>query len=259
MAERSEAKRNIEDGSTGDDACDSFRNYETDVKNVAALGLDFYRFSISWSRLIPTGVISEGISEAGLDYYHKLLNKLEEEKIEAMVTLYHWDLPQKLQDYGGWTNVSLAERFQEYADLCFKSFGPKVKRWITFNEPRENLLRWIRNWVHGAWLQAPRNRNLQYLLHNSTGACSGVPAVRRTLPQLAIRRSRHHAQLRLGSASRQLCSKSRRGGQIPTMVHWHLGASDSARRLSVCHQRNCKNEDKRERIPQKSPPGVQSG
>ncbi|CBY16001.1 unnamed protein product [Oikopleura dioica] len=131
---------NIEDGSTGDDACDSFRNYETDVKNVAALGLDFYRFSISWSRLIPTGVISEGISEAGLDYYHKLLNKLEEEKIEAMVTLYHWDLPQKLQDYGGWTNVSLAERFQEYADLCFKSFGPKVKRWITFNEPRETSL-----------------------------------------------------------------------------------------------------------------------
>lgn len=131
---------NVEDGSNGDVACDSYNKYHIDVDNVAKLGMDFYRFSISWSRLVPTGIVAEGINEVGIQYYHNLLELLKSKNIKAVVTLYHWDLPQKLQEYGGWMNDTMAQRFQEYANLCYSRFGASVATWITFNEPRETTL-----------------------------------------------------------------------------------------------------------------------
>ncbi|XP_033626548.1 lactase-like protein [Asterias rubens] len=119
---------------TGDVACDSYNKIERDVEMLKELGVKAYRFSISWSRILPTGTV-ESFNQAGVDYYNRVLSALEVAGIEPMVTLYHWDLPQALQDIGGWENDMMAVYFSDYADKCFREFGAKIKLWITFNEP----------------------------------------------------------------------------------------------------------------------------
>lgn len=96
--------------------------------------MNFYRFSISWPRVIANGDITT-VNEAGIAYYNKLIDRLLEENIEPMITLYHWDLPQPLQKLGGWANEIIVEYFEDYANLMFERLGDRVKHWITFNEP----------------------------------------------------------------------------------------------------------------------------
>lgn len=96
--------------------------------------MNYYRFSISWPRVLPTGDISN-INEAGIRYYDKVINKMLENNIEPMVTMYHYDLPSNLQTFGGWTNPIMISHFQAYANLLFERFGDRVKYWITMNEP----------------------------------------------------------------------------------------------------------------------------
>lgn len=96
--------------------------------------MNFYRFSISWPRVLPTGDISN-VNEDGIKYYSKLINKILEYGIEPVVTMYHWDLPHELQKFGGFTNSIVAYHFEAYANLLFERFGDRVKSWITFNEP----------------------------------------------------------------------------------------------------------------------------
>lgn len=98
------------------------------------MGLKYYRFSLSWSRLLPNGTANEP-SNAGLQYYNNLIDKLLENGITPQVTLYHWDLPQVIEDDGGFLNDSFPDLFNEYAIYCFEKFGDRVKFWITFNEP----------------------------------------------------------------------------------------------------------------------------
>lgn len=98
--------------------------------------MNFYRFSISWSRILPTGDIAQ-VNEKGIQYYDRLINKLIEYKIQPMVTLYHYDLPQNLQKFGGLTNSIIISYFEAYANLLFERFGDRVKYWITFNEPSD--------------------------------------------------------------------------------------------------------------------------
>jgi len=121
---------------TADIACNSYNLYNQDIANLQNLGVDYYRFSISWARIIPTGKISDGINEAGIAYYNNVINGLIAAGIEPLATLYHWDLPQPLQDDGGgWLNPDIVQHFNDYADVCFQRFGDRVKRWLTFNEP----------------------------------------------------------------------------------------------------------------------------
>ncbi|GAY40941.1 hypothetical protein CUMW_055640 [Citrus unshiu] len=119
---------------TGDIACDGYHKYKEDVKLMADTGLDAYRFSISWSRLIPNG--RGPVNPKGLQYYNNLINELISYGIQPHVTLHHFDLPQALEDeYGGWINRTIVKDFTAYADVCFRQFGDRVSYWTTVNEP----------------------------------------------------------------------------------------------------------------------------
>jgi beta-glucosidase len=116
----------IEGGGTGDVACDQYHRWRDDVDLIAELGANAYRFSIAWPRMHdPRGVA----------HYDRLIDALLERGIEPLVTLYHWDLPQTIEDAGGWQNRDTVERFAEYAAVCFDAYGDRVRRWITINEP----------------------------------------------------------------------------------------------------------------------------
>src|SRR5215470_12412124 len=123
----------IETGEDGDVACDHYHRYREDVALIADIGLSAYRFSTSWPRVLPSGAGSA--NPKGLDFYNRLVDALLERRITPFITLYHWDLPQALQDRGGWGNREIAGWFGEYAALMGRTLGDRVKHWITFNEP----------------------------------------------------------------------------------------------------------------------------
>lgn len=123
----------IKNGDTGDIACDSYHRWRDDIALMRAMNLNSYRFSISWPRVQPTG--SAPASAQGIDYYGRLVDALLEAKIRPFVTLYHWDLPQPLDDAGGWPNRDLASRFADYVELMARALGDRVSDWILFNEP----------------------------------------------------------------------------------------------------------------------------
>ena len=123
----------IVDGTTGDVACDHYHRYRDDVALMAELGIRSYRFSIAWPRVVPTG--GGAVNLAGLDFYRRLVDELLTRGIEPLATLYHWDLPQPLQDAGGWTNRDTAHRFAEYAVMVGRYLGDRVRTITTLNEP----------------------------------------------------------------------------------------------------------------------------
>ncbi|KAJ4753102.1 beta glucosidase 12 [Rhynchospora pubera] len=126
----------IANGSNGDVAIDSYHRYKEDVAIMNDMGLNSYRFSISWPRILPGGNISGGVNKEGIKYYNNLINELILNGIQPFVTLFHWDSPQALEDlYGGFLSSRVVEDFRDYAEVCFQEFGDRVKNWITFNEP----------------------------------------------------------------------------------------------------------------------------
>jgi len=144
---------NIVDGSSGEVACDSYHKYTEDVQMMKNLGIQSYRFSISWARILPKGTGER--NQEGINYYNNLINELINNNITPAVTLYHWDLPQALQDQGdGWLNADVADWFEEYARACFELFGDRVKFWITLNEPKETSIQ-----GHGIGTMAPGWKN----------------------------------------------------------------------------------------------------
>jgi len=122
----------IRDGSDGLVACDHYNRWQEDVELIASLGVDAYRFSVAWGRVINA---DGSVNQSGMDFYIQLLDALKARNIKAFVTLYHWDLPQYLQDNGGWLNRDTAHKFAAYADIVSKAFGDRVHSYATLNEP----------------------------------------------------------------------------------------------------------------------------
>lgn len=131
--DRFAAEGRVANGESGDPACDHYRRWQEDVALMKALGVGAYRFSIAWPRIFPLG--SGRPNPAGIDFYDRLVDGLLAAGIEPLVTLYHWDLPQALQDQGGWARRDTAFRYQEYAAFVLQRLGDRVKLWITQNEP----------------------------------------------------------------------------------------------------------------------------
>ncbi|XP_040991054.1 beta-glucosidase 12-like [Juglans microcarpa x Juglans regia] len=122
--------------SNGDIAIDQYHRYKEDVGIMKEMGLDAYRFSISWTRILPNGKLSGGVNKEGIKYYNNLINELLSKGLKPFVTLFHWELPQTLEDeYGGFLRPQIVKDFRDYTELCFKEFGDRVKHWITLNEP----------------------------------------------------------------------------------------------------------------------------
>jgi beta-glucosidase len=143
----------MRDAETGDIACDHYRRFKDDVALMKRLGMQAYRFSVSWSRILPDG--TGRVNQAGVDFYSRLVDELRANGIEPFVTLYHWDMPAALDDKGGWLNRDSAEWFAEYASVLFRALDGRVTKWATLNEP------WVvtdGGYLFGAL--APGHRNL---------------------------------------------------------------------------------------------------
>ncbi|MEZ0469841.1 GH1 family beta-glucosidase [Luteimonas salinilitoris] len=143
----------ILNGDTGDVACDHYRRWQDDVALMRELGLKAYRFSVSWSRILPEG--TGRVNQAGLDFYSRLVDALLENGIEPLLTLYHWDLPAALDDRGGWLNRDSADWFAEYGSVLYRALDGRVKKWVTLNEP------WVvtdGGYLHGALAPGHRSR-----------------------------------------------------------------------------------------------------
>jgi beta-glucosidase len=133
----------VRNGDSGDIACDFYHRYPDDISLMRRLGLDAFRFSIAWPRVMPTG--RGPVNEAGLDFYDRLVDELLAHDIEPFATLFHWDTPQALEDAGGWPARGTAEAFVEYAEAVVGRLGDRVQHWITHNEP------WVHAWIGHAW------------------------------------------------------------------------------------------------------------
>jgi beta-glucosidase len=130
----------VKNGDTGDVACDHYHRYKEDVQIMKEIGLNAYRFSVSWPRIFPTG--KEKVNQKGVEFYDNLIDELLENEIEPFVTLYHWDLPVVFNEVGAWESAKVVEAFVSYAEFLFNHYGDRVKYWITFNEPQVFTFLW---------------------------------------------------------------------------------------------------------------------
>ncbi|URN11288.1 GH1 family beta-glucosidase [Streptomyces radiopugnans] len=181
-------------GDTGDVACDHYHRWREDLAIMADLGVGAYRFSVSWPRVQPGG--SGPASREGLDFYSRLVDGLLEKGIRPVVTLYHWDLPQELEDAGGWPERATAERFAEYASLVAGALGDRVERWTTLNEP------WCSAFLgYGSGVHAPGRTDqadaLRAAHHLNLAHGLGTQALRAALPagaQTSVTLNLHHVR-----------------------------------------------------------------
>lgn len=164
---------------SGDNACDHYHRYKEDIALMKAMGLDVYRFSVSWPRVLPRGRGTP--NEKGLDFYDRVIDECLEAGIQPWLCLYHWDLPQALQDLGGWANRESAGWFADYATLCARRYGDRVKAWATFNEFAVfTLFGYYNDW------SAPgitdRDQHLRAIHHVNLAHGAGVDVIRAHVP-----------------------------------------------------------------------------
>jgi beta-glucosidase len=202
--------------SNGDVALDFYHRYKDDVKLMKFMGMDGFRFSIAWTRVLPRGKLSGGVNKEGIAFYNNLINELISHGLQPFATIFHWDLPQALEDeYGGFLSPLILDDFKDFAELCYKEFGDRVKHWITMNEPWTFV---VNGYVTGAL--AP-GRCSAWMNNNCTGGDSA------TEPYIVS----HHLILCHGAAAKVYKEKyqaSQKGQVGITLVsHWFLPYSRS--------------------------------
>ncbi len=198
----SHKKGKIKNGENGDTACDFYHRYAKDIGLVKEMGFRVKRFSLSWSRIMPEGTGT--INTKGVDFYHKVIEECLVQGIEPWITLYHWDLPQALEDKGGWTNREVIQWFSEYVDFCTRTFGDKVKNWMVLNEPaaftalgyllgihapgKRGFNKFVAATHHATLCQAEGGRIIRKNVKNanigSTFSCSYVQPFKNTEPHI---------------------------------------------------------------------------
>jgi beta-glucosidase len=174
----------VRDGATADVACDSYHRYLDDVRCMRELGVGAYRFSIAWPRVLPAG--RGALNPAGVDYYHRLIDALLAARIEPWITLYHWDLPQVLEDEGGWQRREMAETFRDYAVKMVELFGDRVTHWAPFNEIQAFVEQGYGWTIKAPGLDLPAAETMQVLHHVLLGHGLAARAMRQARPGLLI-------------------------------------------------------------------------
>ncbi|XP_070663593.1 beta-glucosidase 12-like isoform X2 [Malus domestica] len=210
-------QKKISDHNNGDIAIDQYHLYQDrDVQIMKNMSMDAYRFSISWSRLLPNGTLSGGINKEGIEYYNNLTNELLSNGIKPFVTLFHWDVPQALVDeYGGFLSARIVNDFQDFADLCFDQFGDRVKHWITLNEPCT-----VSNHGYAIGIHAPGRCSAWYN-PNCTGGDSSTEPYIVTHNQLLA----HATAVKLYKDKYQACQNGTIG--ITVVSYWFEPASET--------------------------------
>jgi len=206
----------IDGGDNGDVACDHYHRWRGDLDLMKALGVESYRFSISWPRVLPFG--NGQVNRRGVDFYRRLVDGMRERGIEPIATLYHWDLPQALQDLGGWDSRETTQRFADYATLMAEELGD-VSEWITHNEP------WVVAFLgHAHGVKAPGMRDWPTALRVSHHLLLSHGLARRAihaaLPDARVGASLNLTPIRPGSESDEDVAAARR--QDGYMNRWFL-------------------------------------
>jgi len=176
-------KGKIKNGHHALTACDFYNSYQTDIDLINELNIPNFRFSISWSRIMPTGI--HPINQAGIDYYNKIIDSLLASGIEPWITLYHWDLPHDLEVKGGWTNRESVKWFSEYVAVCVLYFGDRVKNWMVINEPSVFTGAGYFLGIHAPGKKGITNY-LKAMHHVTLATVAGAKTLRKLVPEANI-------------------------------------------------------------------------
>lgn len=176
-------KGKIKNGHHAVTACDFYNCYQDDINLIKELNIPNFRFSISWPRIMPTGV--HPINQAGIDYYNKIIDSLLASGIEPWITLYHWDLPHELEVKGGWTNRESVSWFKEYVEVCVQYFGDRVKNWMVINEPSVFTGAGYFLGIHAPGKKGITNY-LKAMHHVTLATSAGAKIIRQRIPQANI-------------------------------------------------------------------------
>ncbi|CAM0952009.1 unnamed protein product [Alopecurus aequalis] len=206
----------IADGNNGDVALDFYHKYKEDLDLVTAMNMDAFRFSIAWSRILPNGSLSGGVNQQGVDFYNNLINAIIAKGLTPYVTIHHWDTPLALEDkYGGFLSEKIVKDYVDFADVCFKEFGDRVKFWTTFNEP------WTYStYGYGAGVFAPGRCSPHVSKSCGAGDSAREPYIVTHNILLA-----HAAAVGVYRKHYQPVQKGQIG--MTTVCHWHLPATNS--------------------------------
>ena len=241
----------IKRGDTGDVACDFYHRYPDDIALMAELGLNAARISLSWPRIMPTG--KGQVNQKGLDFYRRVVDEMLARNIQPWVTLYHWDLPQTLEDAGGWPNRDLAEYFRDYATVVADALGDRVKHWMAFNEP------WIFTMLgYSLGIHAPGRHDIGDAIKatHTVNLAQGMAIKAHARIEEPSRGSRHRLQ-HVAGASGDRVARGSHGGRalasvLQQVVPRHRDARQVSRGLPARQGRGSRRDSRRRHGPDQS-------